>query len=91
MSKILIKTSFGYYKDQQGHITAKAQLPAGPHDLADGLIYVEVDNQADLDKIEVWQEPQTQEQAISEIKIQTKLREMAITELIKEGQWPAVL
>lgn len=88
MSKILIQTGFGYYKDQQDHIVSKAELPAGTHDLIDGLIYVEVDNQAELDTIEVYQDPVDLQIAQQEQKIRDKSRALAIAELIKDGNWP---
>ena len=88
MSKILVKTGFGFYQDTQLHIIAKAQLPPGSHDLADGLIYIEVESQAELDAVNIWQDPADQQAAEQNTKIQNKLREFAIAELIKDGQWP---
>lgn len=88
MSKILVQTGFGYYRDQQGHIIAKAELSLGPHDLADGLVYVEVEDQLALGMIEVYQDPAELQQAAQQQKIQDKLRQMAITELTKDGNWP---
>ena len=88
MSKILVITGLGYYKDQQGRVIAKAQLPPGRHDLGDDLIYVEVDNQADLDKIEIYQPPPTSEQ-LNVIKIGQYTRQEAITALKAAGQLPA--
>jgi len=88
MTKILVKTGFGYYKDQAGHIVAKAELPPGQHDLPDDLIYVEVNSKAELDAVEVYKDPAVVQQAEQQRKIAQKLRDMAIKELIKEGQWP---
>ncbi len=88
MTQISVQTGFGYYKDLQGRIKAKAQLPAGQHDLADDLNYIEVDNQPALDAIEVYQDP-AQLQAVQQgQKIADKLRSLAIAELIKDGNWP---
>ena len=89
MSKILVQTGFGYYKDQQGHVTDKAQLPAGQHDLQNGLIYVEVNSRAELDAIAVYQDPAELEAQQNEIKIQAEMRSTAIAELIATGDLPA--
>lgn len=88
MSKILVKTGFGYYQDQAGHIVRKAQLPPGSHNLADGLIYVEVQDQAELDAIQVYQDPADIIAAENESKIQNKIRQTAIDTLIAEGELP---
>lgn len=88
MSKVLVQTGFGYYKDQAGNIIAKAELPADQHDLTDGLIYVEVADQAALEAIEVYQDPADILLGEQEQKIQQKLRQVAITELTKDGNWP---
>ena len=63
-------------------------MPAGPHDLADGLIYVELSSQAELDAIEVYQDPAQVQAAQQEQKIAAKLRDMAIKELLEDGSWP---
>ena len=88
MSKVLVQTGFGYYKDQTDHVICKAQLPVGQHDLRDDLIYVEVNSQAELDVIEVWRDPTVLQAAEQNQKIADKLRTFAINELIKDGDWP---
>ena len=88
MTKILVQTGLGYYKDQQGRIVAKAQLPAGQHKLNDDFIYIEVNSQAELDAIEVSQDPAQVQAAQQAQKITDKLRELAVNELIKDGNWP---
>ncbi len=89
MSKILVQTGFGYYQDGQGHIVSHAQLPAGQHDLQNGLIYVEVNSRAELDAIAVYQDPAELEAQQNEAKIQAKIRSTAIAELIAAGDLSA--
>ena len=88
MTEISVQTGFGYYKDQVGNIIAKAELPAGQHNLADGMTYVELNSMAELDAIEVYQDPAQVQAAQQQQKIAEKLRSIAINELIKDGNWP---
>ncbi len=87
MSKILVQTGYGYYKNQAGDVVVKAELPAGTHDLADGLVYVEVNSRAELDLVNVFQPPKSSEE-LQEEKIEAKKRQLAIDALIVEGNWP---
>jgi len=88
MSKILVKTGFGYIKDASDNIVAKAELPPGEHSFRDGYIYVEVTSRAELDQVQVFIDPAQLQAAKNEQLIQQKLRELAIIELTKEGKWP---
>ena len=87
MKKIIVATSFGYYRDQAGHVVAKAELPPGEHQLADDLDYIEVPNAEALAMVEVYQPPKTEGQ-LNEEKIRAKMRQLAINALITEGQLP---
>ncbi|MBW8003350.1 MAG: hypothetical protein FVQ80_15275, partial [Planctomycetes bacterium] len=89
MSKILVQTGFGYYKNQAGDIVSKAELPAGNHDLANGFVYIEVQNKSELDAIEIWQDPAILQQHENEQKIRTKMRQLAIDALKAAGDLPA--
>ncbi len=88
MKKIEVKTGFGYLKDAQGHITDRARLPAGEHPIKDGYTYFEVNNQTEFDAIETYQDPAQVQAVEQQRKIDVKLREIAIIELTKEGNWP---
>lgn len=87
MKTIEVKTGFGYYKDSQDRVISLAELPAGRHDLSDGLVYVEVDTKAELDAIVAYQVPPTEDE-INEAKIRNRIRANAIAELKGEGQLP---
>jgi len=89
MLKILVQTGFGYFKDQQGRIVSKAQLPPGQHELKDDLIYVEVDSQAELDAIEVYTDPAIIATGNIEAKIWKEIRAAAIQRLKDKGELPA--
>lgn len=88
MGKILVITGFGYIEDGAGHVVAKAQLPPGNHDFADGLTYIEVNNQAELDAVQIWQDPADILQQENENKIQAKIRTTAIEALKAAGDLP---
>ena len=88
MSKILVKTGFGYYKDQAGRIVCRAILPAGDHLLESGYTYTEVADQAALDAIEVWIDPVMLEREKNEKKIADKIRKDAIKKLKDAGDLP---
>ena len=83
-----VNTGFGYYEDQQGRIVAKAQLPPGPHPIKAGFSYTEVADQAELEAIKVYQDQAQVQAAQQDQKITDKLREIAVNELIKVGNWP---
>jgi len=89
MSKILVETGFGFYRDGKGNVIAKAQLPPGQHELKDDLIYVEVNSQADLDAIEIYTDPAVIEKRENETKIQNEIRAAAIQRLKDKGELPA--
>lgn len=88
MSKILVITGLGYYEDGAGHVVAKAQLPPGSHDLTDGLTYIEVNSQAELDAVQIYQDPADILQRENENKIRAKIRTAAIEALIAAGDLP---
>ena len=88
MQTIDVKTGFGYYTDAQGHITDKAELPAGRHNLIDGYTYVEVDDKAALDAVVIYVDPAVTEKAENDRKIAAKSRALAIAECIKDGDLP---
>ncbi len=88
MIQILVQTGFGYYQDMQGHIITKAELPQGPHDLADGLVYFELDSKAELDAVEVYQDLVDSQALLNEQKIRAKIRQTAIDDLKAAGQLP---
>ena len=48
---ITVTTGFGYYKNSDGNIESKAQLPKGKHQIKDGYTYIEVANQAELNSV----------------------------------------
>ena len=92
MKTITVKTGFGFYRDAQGRIVGKAQLPAGDHPLADDLDYFEVATKAALDAIQIWQDPADVERRTSEAKITdwiaAWLRTLAIQDLTNKGELP---
>ncbi len=85
MEKMEVKTGFGYFSDLQGHIVSKYELSKGQHLLKEGYTFTEVDTKVDLNKIEVYVPPETEEQ-IEEEKIQVEMRQMAIDSLKKKGE-----
>ena len=87
MKIITVKTGLGYFTDSQGNIIARSQLPQGEHPLKDGFDYVEVTNQAVLDAIVVYREPETIKQQQDRLITQT-LREIAEFQLRTERKWP---
>ena len=88
MQTIQVKTGFGYYKDAQGRIFAKAELPIGEHPLADGYTYTEVADGAALAAVRIYQDPAEIERRQNEQKITAKIRKMAIEELTKANELP---
>lgn len=89
MQTMTVKTGFGYFRDAQGHIISKAELPPGDHPLRDGFTYTELENQASLDALEIWQDPAVMERQTNEAKISVKIRADAIADLIVKGELPA--
>ncbi len=88
MQKITVKTGFGYFKDQSDHVIGYAKLPPGDHPMLEGYTYHEVNSQAELDALEIYQDPQEVERAINEKKITDKVRANAIALLKAAGQLP---
>ncbi|MBW8035867.1 MAG: hypothetical protein FVQ79_09605 [Planctomycetes bacterium] len=89
MKTFIVKTGFGYYEDAAGRIFSKAELPAGDHNLRDGLEYIEVADKAALDALDVYVDPADIEKRDNENKIQKRMREIAIDQLKAEGGLPA--
>jgi|GEM_PF-6197812 len=57
-----VKTGYGYFKDKDGNIIAKAELPKGKHPTKEGYTYYEVATKEELDQIEVYKPPETKEE-----------------------------
>ncbi len=89
MKTITVKTGLGYFRDAQGHIITKAQLPPGDHQLRDGFTYIEVSNQEWLDAIKVWIDPADSQRMENETKIAARIRAVAIADLKESGDLPA--
>lgn len=93
MQTIRVITGFGFYRNAQGRIVGKAQLPAGDHDIADGYVYTEVANQEALDLIEIYYDVTVVQRRASEAKItawiDAWLRTLAIQDLKNKGELPA--
>ena len=83
-----VKTGFGYFEDDNGNIISKAELPKGEHPLKDGFTYVEVKDRSKLDEVTIPEPTPTQEE-LDEVKIQNKIRELAISDLKSSGDLPA--
>ena len=81
-----VTTGFGYFL-KDGKIDSKYELPIGEHPIAEGLTAVEVADKDALDAIEVYKEPivLTPEQELEQL-IDAKKRELAISELKKDGK-----
>jgi len=75
-----VKTGYGYFKDKDGNIITKAELPKGKHLLKEGYTYYEVSSKEELDQIEVYQPPETEEE--KQIRL---LRQSAIAKLKSLG------
>ena len=81
---MLVKTGIGYFV-KDGKIIAKYDLPLGVHkDPPEGVTFVELQSRKELDAIEVVVE-KSEKTLINEL-IRNKIREMAISELKKEGK-----
>jgi len=93
MNKIItVKTGFGYYKDKNGKVVAKARLPLGEHPLADDFEYIEVAGEAALAMIQFDVtpiDPAEEQKRLTEALINQKSRELAITALKAEGKLAA--
>jgi hypothetical protein len=87
-----VKTGYGYFKDSQGNIVSKAELPKGKHLIKDGYIYVEVKDKEAINTVKTFEPIKTkeEEEKIEKEKlIQDKVREFAIEELKKDGKLDA--
>lgn len=62
-STIQVSTGYGYIVDGVGNVISKSELPIGKHDLKEGYSYVELNNKAELDAIQVYVPPPTQEES----------------------------
>ena len=92
MKSIEVKTGFGYITDGLGHVLHKMQVKPGKHDIPETDFYLEVDTQAELDVVKIWQDPVDIEHETNERKIAAKVRETAretaIEALKAEGELP---
>jgi len=88
MQMITINTGFGFFKDSQGHIVGKAELPPRVHPMKDGFSYTEVADAAALELINIYVDPAEIEQRQNEQKIQARIRTTAIESLIATGDLP---
>jgi len=86
---IKVITGFGYFRDDQDRIVAKAQLPPSDHPIRDGFNYVEVADQDELDAVEVYEDPAATLKHEQEQKITDKMRAIAIEALKEAGELPA--
>ncbi len=85
MNTITVTTGFGYFTDDAGHITAKAELPAGVHPMDPRHTYTEVTDAAALAAVEVWQDPAEIVDWENEAKISAEIRRVAVETLIGKG------
>jgi len=88
MKSILVKTGYGYFEDAVGNIVGKAELPIGYHKATKGYSYIEVADKAELDAIQVHQDPADVLAAQQNKRIADKLRQLAIDSLVSDGDWP---
>ena len=86
MQTASVKTGFGYFKDSQGRIIAKAELQAGDHEVKAGYSYHEVADAAALALIQIWQDPIDTERQANEAKIKARVRQLAISDLKDKGE-----
>jgi hypothetical protein len=84
---ITVITGFGYFKDSEEHIVAKAMLPPGSHPMLYTYTYVEVADQAALDLVEVYVPALTQNEQY-EALIPPRVRALAIASLIADELLP---
>jgi len=86
---INVNTGYGYYTNADGWAVAKAQLKPGEHFLAEGYTYHEVNNQAELERVHLYEDSAAVELRINEAKIQAEIRRAAIERLKAAGELPA--
>lgn len=87
MKKIQVNTGFGYFKNSEGIIIAKAELPKGEHNCQDMFNYVEVATKAELDALKV-EPPKLTEKEKTERKIRKEMRKLAIKSLKGKNELP---
>jgi len=80
-----VKTGYGYFKDKDGNIIAKAELPKGKHPAKEGYTYYEVASKEELDQIEVYKPPivETEEERQRKLLKQSaiaKLKTLGLTD-----------
>jgi hypothetical protein len=79
-----VKTGYGYFKDAQGNIIAKAELPKGKHPITEGYTYVEVSSPGALENVKIYEPPklpdELKEEAIQKEQAEI-LRKQAIDNL----------
>ncbi len=85
MKTITVITGFGYFTDAAGHITGKAELPAGDHPMDPRYTYTEVTDAAALAAVELWQDPDEIINRENEAKIRAEIRRVAVEQLIANG------
>jgi len=74
-----VSTGYGYIQDSQGRVICRYELPKGQHPIKDGYTYKEVNNKKELEKIEVYEEPERK------LSLEEKLSKLGITkEELKE-------
>ena len=86
---ITVTTGFGYFKDTNGNIIARAELPGGKHPIKRGYTYIQVESKEALDNIELYVKPESEEAKVKRERkklIESKMQEIAIRELIAEGK-----
>lgn len=79
-------TGLGYFKDSQGHITGKYDLPKGEHPLRPGYTFHDLPDREALNKIIVYTPPKTLEKKRAE-QIYAETLEIAKQSLIAKGEW----
>jgi hypothetical protein len=89
MKTITVNTGYGYFTDPLGHIISKAILPIGEHPCRDEFDYVDVSDADALLAVVCWEDPAEAIKRQREFLIQQKIRQIAISILIGEGQLPA--
>lgn len=89
--KITVNTGFGYYKNALNQIIGKAELPKGQHDLADGLVYVEVANKAALDAISIYVDSEQVKLSADKALIAATIEKLAIAEVKKTSTFESTI
>jgi len=87
MKQITVTTGFGYFRDSEGKIICKAELPKGQHHCKDEYEYFEVIDKQELNAVQVFV-PEPTQQELDEQKIREKMRQLAVDSLKDEGKLP---